>query len=181
MRIEGFIEPGLLDAMRPLVDAGDFRYNRHLKEGGCPFATELRLWRHDPLAKLLRFITARRELYQAISELTDREIRAVNGRCYKRSPEHFDDWHRDDVHGRVVGFSLGLQPEAIVGGEFQMRDEKTGEVSTFAPPSFGEVTIFDIDSSLSHRVRRVEGATPRICWAGWFLKEVLVPPRKPDA
>ena len=143
-----------------------------------PYATELCLWPHAPLAKLLLFITSRRELYQAISELTDREIRAVAGRCYKRGPEHFDDWHGDNIRGRVVGFSLGLQPEAIIGGEFQMKNRKTGVVSTFAPPSFGEVTIFDIDSSLRHRVCRTMSATPRIVWAGWFLKEGEDPLRK---
>ena len=174
-RIGGFVEPGLLDAMRPLVDAGDFRYNHYQNP---PYATELRLWPHAPLAKLLLFITSRRELYQAISELTDREIRAVVGRCYKRGPEHFDDWHGDNIRGRVVGFSLGLQPEAIIGGEFQMKNRKTGVVSTFAPPSFGEVTIFDIDRSLRHRVCRTMSATPRIVWAGWFLKEGEAPPRK---
>ena len=177
-RFEGFVEPSLLDALTPLLAAGDFRYNHHLNKKGRPYATELRLWPRDPLAKLLRFITSRRELYQAVSELVGREVRAVDGRCYKRGPEHFDNWHRDDICGRVAGFSLGLQREAIVGGEFEMMDETTGVVSAFAPPSFGEVTIFDIDVSLAHRVCRVESATERICWAGWFLKEGEDPFRK---
>ena len=178
VRLEGFVEPALLDALMPLVDAGDFRYRHHLDTADRPYATEFCLWHDDPLAKLLRFLTSRRELYRAVSELTDREIRAVDGRCYKRGPEHFDNWHRDDACGRVVGFSLGLQREALVGGEFEMKNKKTGVVSTFAPPSFGEVTIFDIDVSLAHRVCRVESATPRICWAGWFLKEGEDPLRK---
>lgn len=169
VRFEGFVEPGLLDALMPLVDAGDFRYRHHLGTAGRPYATEFCLWHHDPLAKLLRFLTAHRELYRAVSDLIGREVCALDARCYKRGPEHFDYWHRDDICGRIAGMSLGLQPEAVVGGEFQMKDEKTGRVSTFAPPSFGEAAIFDIDSSLSHRVCRTTGATPRIVWAGWFL------------
>ena len=157
--------------MMPMVDAGEFRYGHHLNKRARPYATELRLQRHDPLAKLLRFITCRPRLYRAIAELIDREVCALDGRCYKRGPEHFDNWHKDDFGGRVAGFSLGLQPEAIVGGEFETMDEKTGDVSTFAPPSFGEVTIFDI--SLPHRVCPVKSATPRICWAGWFLKDTI--------
>ncbi len=177
-RFEGFVEPGLLDALTPLLAAGDFRYGAHLNERGVVCTTELRLWHRDPLAKLLRFITSRRELHQAISELVGREVRALDGRCYKRGPEHFDDWHGDDICGRVAGFSLGLQREAIVGGEFEMKNWKTGAASTFAPPSFGEATIFDIDASLVHRVCRVESATQRICWAGWFLEEGEDPLRK---
>lgn len=176
-RLNNFVEPGLLATMKAMLDAGTFHHADHpaQDDDGKDFvlATELRLDINDPLARLLRFITCREDLFQAIGELTDADdaILGFFGRCFKRLPEHYDGWHQDSIKGRLVGLSLGLQPEPFVGGEFQMTNSNTGVTTTFPPPSFGEATIFDISPHLVHRVRRVKTETPRISWAGWFLKD----------
>ena len=176
-RLSNFVEPSLLGTMKAMLDAGTFHHADHTAQDDnrkCfVLATELRLELNDPLGKLLRFITCRTDLYQAIGELIDADdaIHGFFGRCFKRLPEHYDGWHQDSIEGRLVGLSLGLQPEPFVGGEFQMTNSKTGVTTTFPPPSFGEATIFDISPHLIHRVRRVKTETPRISWAGWFTKD----------
>ena len=175
-RLPDFIEPSLLATIPPMLDAGVFHYADHAykeEQTGDDnvFATELRLDSHTTPAKLLRFITCRDELFRAIAELVgaDDIICGFLGRCFRRLPEHYDGWHRDDIEGRVVGLSLGLQPEPFVGGEFQMSNDRSGVLTTFPPPAFGEATVFDISPHLTHRVRRVKTDIPRISWAGWFL------------
>jgi hypothetical protein len=56
------------------------------------------------------------------------------------------------------------------GGEVELRkgDVSSGEV--IPNPRLGDALVFRIERGFSHRIRPVEGRTPRTAFAGWFCE-----------
>lgn len=87
-------------------------------------------------------------------------------------PEHELDWHMDkdpDPHRpRLIGLSIILnEPEK--GGEFQIKNKKTGHIETVAP-KIGKIHFFNVsDDNFEHRVAPASGNNGRMSISGWYL------------
>ena len=70
---------------------------------------------------------------------------------------------------RLVALSVNLTSERYEGGELQIRDAASGEVTAeVGRTAVGDAVIFRIAERLRHRVSPVRGDVPRIAFAGWF-------------
>lgn len=98
-------------------------------------------------------------------------LKHFSGRIYRMLPggEHYDSWHDDVSDGRQVGISINLSPLPYSGGTFILKDGASGEIKRIMPNlGPGDAIFFRISEGLQHMVTKVEGATPKTAFAGWF-------------
>ena len=129
----------------------------------------------EPLACMFFFLLNQPRLFEAMAEFTGcaTPILYFEGRSFKLLPGggHFDSWHSDSdrARKRLYGLSINLSREPFEGGNFRIRNRKTGEVLRAVTTSrFGDACLFRIHDSLEHKVSAVRGEAPRCCYAGWF-------------
>jgi hypothetical protein len=127
----------------------------------------------DPaLLSMLHFVANTPSFLEAVRSITRApDITCFAGRLYRMlpCPEHWDEWHNDRVHGRLVGMSVNLTPEPYSGGVFMLRRADTCEMlREVANIGLGAANLFRISKDLQHHVTAVTGAVPRTAFAGWF-------------
>lgn len=140
---------------------------------GTMFARESTLSADHPLANYMFMLLNQPALFRLMAELTQYEgqFNFFRSRVYEFAPkpEHFDSWHDDDEKDQIVGLSINLNPEPLEGGEFEIRDCETGEITCRVEgTAFGDAHFFRIGNKFDHRVLPVTGENPRISCAGWF-------------
>jgi hypothetical protein len=99
-------------------------------------------------------------------------VACFTGRIYRRAPgeSHVSRWHTDlNEDGRMVTLSINLSEGVYGGGTTLVREAATRRVVCELPNTgFGDAILFPIDPRFEHRVRDVEGDTPKTALAGWF-------------
>ena len=166
MLLPQFLEPNLLDSLRRQLDEADFVDRTH--EG---IGTELCL-PPGPLSGILELLVNDQALFEVVEALTGCEaIGCFEGRVYRMVPGegHYDSWHGDLGHDRLVAMSVNLGAEEYRGGLLQIRrvdaPEIEHEVANVGP---GDAILFRIAPGLAHRVTEVEGSVAKTAYAGWF-------------
>jgi hypothetical protein len=103
-------------------------------------------------------------------------IGCFNGRIYRMTPGqgHSFAWHDDcpAKGNRLITLSIDLSATPYSGGTLEIRRTDSKEIVFRASRlNWGDALLFPISRSLEHRVTPVEGADPKIAFAGWFQKE----------
>jgi hypothetical protein len=166
LRLEGFVDPDLLAALRRALDAAPFRDRTHVGIG-----TELCLG-EGPLSAAMEFLWNAPVLAAAIDRITGcGPIGCFEGRVYRMLPAHghYDSWHSDVGEDRRIAMSVNLSVDRYEGGvtEFRHADE-AHPFHRIANTGFGDAIIFRIDPSLRHQVTEVTGTVAKTAYAGWF-------------
>lgn len=121
---------------------------------------------------LLHLITNHDRLFDIIRAVTGcAPIGSFLGRVYRmlEAAGHYDRWHSDVTDTRLIGMSVNLSDGRFAGGLFELRDRAVEEPQWSAANAHaGDAILFEIAGSLRHRVTAVEGAIPRVAFAGWF-------------
>jgi 2-oxoglutarate-Fe(II)-dependent oxygenase superfamily protein len=172
---ERFLEPWLIDwalrdleraSFRPRVGEGDWgekkpsvdeRLDEPNRWGALLFAF------NDPV------------LFALVERLTGcGPIGSFSGVVYRMVPGrgHAHSWHNDLDRDRLVALSVNLSPRGYRGGRLQLADAASSAiVHDVANTGLGDAIIFELSSSLVHRVTDVEGVDPKVSFAGWFLRQ----------
>lgn len=125
-----------------------------------------------PAFDLLHFVANWPALLTAVGRIAGcGPLTWFDGWVYRMRPHygHHDDWHTDDVDGRLVGLSVNLSTHPYRGGVFQMRRRGSEQLIVEAPNTKrGDALLFRISKDLLHRVTPMEGTNTKIAFAGWF-------------
>jgi Coenzyme PQQ synthesis protein D (PqqD)/2OG-Fe(II) oxygenase superfamily len=161
-----FVAPALLSVVQRAIEQGDFAERAHpgigtelcLESGAATSACQLVF--NDPA------------LLDAVTRITGcAALGCFDGRVYRMEPQsgHYDSWHSDASHDRMVGLSVNLSHEPYDGGVLEIRRAAVPEaehaVGSGGP---GSAVLFRISPELRHRVTAVRGGRPRTAYAGWF-------------
>jgi 2OG-Fe(II) oxygenase superfamily len=170
-RLNGFLEPALVDEIRIQIERGEFREFAH-----GSLATELRL-ETGICTGLLHFLTNEPQLFRLVESVSGcTGIRSFAGRVYRRFPggRHYDNWHGDVADARrLIGMSVNLSTDVYEGGVFEIREVETERLLASLPNTgFGDAILFRLSDSLEHRVSDVRGAFPKTAFAGWFFADL---------
>ena len=88
------------------------------------------------------------------------------------SDEHYDSWHHDCAHSRMIAVSINLSSDVYSGGVLQIRERESGAiVHEVANTGVGDAIVFRVSPDLEHRVTAVKGAVAKTAYAGWFCSE----------
>jgi hypothetical protein len=166
------LDPALLARLIERCDAGTFRVD-HVEGIG---SREIEAPQRVGMA--LNLALGRLELLRWVEAATGKQgLRAVEGRVVQIRANGTDglDWHDDDHErgGALVprlAITIGLSDASYEGGEFEMR--RSGSKAMLVVHKHrqaGSALIFDIGTSLEHRVRPVLDGGMRRVFAGWFL------------
>jgi hypothetical protein len=166
LELPGFVAPGLLSIVESAVERGDFADRAHpgigaevcLESGEATRACQLVF--NDPA------------LLDVVTRVAGcAPLRCFDGRVYRLASQsgHYDSWHSDAAHGRLVGLSVNLSREPYEGGVLEIRRAGATEAEhAVSSRGFGSAVLFRISPDLRHRVTAVRGAAPRTAYAGWF-------------
>ena len=119
----------------------------------------------------LRFLTNNYAFFDLIQKITGcAPIGCFNGRVYRMSPgAHYDSWHDDWAHTRMIAMSINLSENKFQGGELSLRPKKSPEqIVSIINRGPGDAVLFQLAKNLEHRVGDVRGKYPRTAFAGWF-------------
>jgi hypothetical protein len=165
LELPGFLEPDLCDEI--VADIKEADWYGQVTAGGA----EQCMTSNPALAKLLLMANDER-LFEAIRGITSCErIGCFWGRVYRLGAGGESRWHTDDTDHRMVALSVNLGTEPFSGGGLEIEDGNTGEIGKGTIGSLGDALIFRIGPHLKHRVTPVEGAIPRISFAGFFKEQ----------
>ena len=161
----------LLQDVRDGVRQAKFHPRSHYGDLGV----ELCMDSNETVLGLLHFLVNRSSVFEVIQLVAGCEaIKCFKGRVYRMLPEtgHYDGWHDDNSSHRLVALSMNLSEETYEGGATQIRKAKTKEaVCEMSNTGIGDGIIIRIDSTLQHRITRVEGSAEKTAFAGWFCSE----------
>lgn len=168
-----FLEPGLCRFLQ--AEIGRAEFHEHVHPNLVPPVRDLTmngnlaqglidlLLMNDPkLFEVVRFITG----CDVIGSFTGRVYRMIPGQ------HHYDAWHDDVAHSRMVAISINLSAGVYDGGVLEIRDRTSGTVvHQVANTGPGDAILFRLSRGLEHRVTEVVGAIPKTAFAGWFCSE----------
>jgi hypothetical protein len=166
VKLEGLIAGSVLTAVQEELDKGEFADRTHHGIG-----TELCL-KPGPAFGMLMLMANDPALLRLVEQVTGCEsIGCFEGRVYRFVPGsgHYDSWHSDVGHGRLIALSINLSREPYEGGTFQLRSARAEHVLRELPNvTPGDGIMFRIDRGLRHRVTDVRGVAAKTAFAGWF-------------
>ena len=126
----------------------------------------------SPPLRLLQFVTNWPAFLALIGEITAAgPLTWFGGRVYRMRPGvgHHDDWHDDNIDGRLSAMSLNLSPRPYQGGLLQIRRRGTDSPHVeVANTVAGDAILFQVSDALVHRVTDIQGTEPKVAFAGWF-------------
>jgi hypothetical protein len=170
IKLPGILPKELLEEIQHNVEKAEYYTLDHGDAG-----LDLRMY-NNSTHELLHVLVNDRKLLDLVGKITkNNKLKYFSGRVYKMIPGggHYDSWHTDISWHRVLTLSINLSTEAYSGGVLRIRDRKTKqiiqEVSNTVP---GDGILFPISTHLEHMVTNVEGAIPKIAFAGWFNSEI---------
>jgi 2OG-Fe(II) oxygenase superfamily len=162
--LRGLLAPQLLELIFAKLEGvkwnefhhGEFAFER-VAEPGAAFA-------------LLHFVANSPRFLAVIHEITGcGPFSWFGGRIYRMEVGHYNLWHGDTLHNRLLAMSINLSKRAYRGGLFQIREmgaqQPLAEIANTGP---GDALFFRISSNLQHRVTKVVGTEPKTAFAGWF-------------
>jgi hypothetical protein len=169
--LENFLHPDVVSLLLPMIRTATFLPTTHDDDVGSELQMEPNLALH-----LLSFLTNDLKLFDLVQKITScGPVGCFQGRVYKLTshPAHILDWHNDfNEPGRLIAMSLNLSTAPFRGGVLQIREVRGGRiVSEVANTGFGNAVIFRISRDLEHQVTQIQGAAPRISFAGWFRSD----------
>lgn len=160
------LDPGLFDLTQRQIDQAEFHQRIH--EG---IGSELCTAADFPF-DTLHFLINDTKLFRMIEEITRcGRVGCFEGRVYRMIPgcNHYDSWHDDLSHDRIVGMSINLSTDIYSGGIFQLRERNSEEILyQVANVGFGDGIIFRLAHHLEHRITNVDGPASKTAFAGWF-------------
>jgi hypothetical protein len=169
LRLEGFLDAHLMRRITGEIDSARF-YERSHGEMGVESCMDT-----NPLLGFMLFLMHDPRLLGTLESITGLDgLRSFVGRVFRMDPQenHYDAWHNDLAHGRLLALSVNLGREPYSGGSLQLRrygqEEADQEVPNTVP---GDAVLFRIDPALEHRVLPVTGSVPRTALAGWFTSD----------
>lgn len=165
VRLPGFFSPALVAQARKGMEDQNFYRCAHKD-----IATELCL-RPNALFRLLHFISNDKRLFGLIQKMTAcGPIGCFTGRIYRMNPgRHYDSWHDDWAHHRLIAMSVNLSEEVYRGGYLMLRPKnKPKAVLKIINTGPGDAILFRLGSGLEHQVAALEGAASKTAFAGWF-------------
>lgn len=149
--------------------------DRHLQGGHNMRARALMFGHEHPVNNLLYLLLQQRPFLQAVDDICgcDGNLRQVSGRYFELHPRagHFQTWHQDCAHERILGIVINLSPRRYAGGQFQLRHAVTKQTVATVASELGDCHLFRIHRRLEHRTTLVEGTVPRCVYAGWVHGE----------
>jgi hypothetical protein len=173
VRFPQLLDRGLLDFVQRRFGECRWKPNPHSDPGG-----ELGLddTTDDPVTLHLLYFAANLPEFRALIERITRSVPldVFRGRLYRKiaGSNHYNKWHDDNVDNRRIAMSINLSPRGYSGGLLEMRKRGTEETEMrVANTGYGDAIIFRISDQLEHRVTDVEGAEPKVAFAGWFRND----------
>jgi hypothetical protein len=168
VKLDGLITGDLLREIQDELERGEFAERVHDSIG-----TELCL-KPGPAFGMLMLMANDPGLLQVVDRITGcGTIGCFEGRVYRFVPEsgHYDSWHSDVGHTRLIALSINLSRGPYEGGTFQLRPAASSEILRELPNlTPGDGLMFRIDPALRHRVTNVTGSVPKTAFAGWFRR-----------
>ncbi|MFY9557730.1 MAG: 2OG-Fe(II) oxygenase [Blastocatellia bacterium] len=171
IRLLHFLAPELLTIVHARLERAQFRERIH--EG---IGSNKELCMEDSLTNsLLHLLLNSQSLFQLVQAITGCvQIGSFEGRVYRNVPDqaHYDAWHDDMVEHRLIGVSINLSTAEYSGGILQIRERQTKRmIQEVTNVGLGDAIVFRLDSSLQHRISKVDGAVSKTAFAGWFKSE----------
>jgi hypothetical protein len=184
LRLPQLVSPDLLRIVHDRLDHHAFALYEHQGIGKELVSSP------GTALSLLMFLANDQRLFDLIGRITghDNDIQCFTGRVYRMDPgsDHYDSWHDDLTGHRLIAMSLNLATESHQGGRLQIRDRSSKRIlQEVSNTTHGDAIIFQLARELQHRVTSVDGAAPRVAFAGWFRSQPtfmdLVSGAAPDA
>lgn len=169
VKLPELLEPALAHEIVGKLSSSRFRFRRH-KDVGDEECMEI-----NAALGQLEFLVNDPRLLKLVEQVTDTgPIGCFTGRVYRMVPSagHFDSWHSDLGHHRLLAMSVNLSPEPYEGGILQIRDRNSAEVLHEEPNlGVGDAIVFRLAENLQHQITTVSGNRPKTAYAGWFRSE----------
>lgn len=171
LRLPGFFGGDLLSTVtRRLRQA---RFNERVATRVFPPAVDLKLDDADLLG-VLHFVLNDPAVIRFVASVSSTEPTGFVGSVYRIAPGmgHRDSWHSDVDGNRLVALTLNLSEETFEGGELEMRENgQRRPLWRVANTGAGDALLFAIAPNLKHRIRPMQGHTPKTAFAGWFCRD----------
>jgi hypothetical protein len=170
VRFRGLLGGPLLE--RILRDINRSTFTARVHEG---VGTEQALSETSRPTAALVFLASDAGMCRLVSDITAcGPIGCFAGRVFRMSSTsgHYDEWHTDAAHHRLVGMSVNLTTVPYEGGSLELR--KVGDchkLVSVSNPGLGDAVLFRIDPRFEHQIAAVEGVNPRTAFAGWFCSQ----------
>jgi hypothetical protein len=135
-----------------------------------PWACELST-KSGPAFNLLHFLANDAAFFQIVQYITGcAPIGCFLGRIYRVVPgcNHYDTWHHDLGHHRMITLTINLSRTVYAGGVLQIRRVGSDDVVEVPNTGFGDAVLFPLAEALEHRITDMVGEHPKTAFAGWF-------------
>ena len=132
----------------------------------------------QPAGRVMNLALNRPELLRWLEDVTGcGHLNAFEGRLVQtlNRPGDLLLWHDDQrtTEGRRLALVVDLSTESYEGGEFQIRHKGGENLFEHHYERAGSALIFEVNSTLEHRVLPLSAGGPRRVFAGWaFAGEV---------
>jgi hypothetical protein len=171
LRLPRFFEGDLLSTVSRRLSTA--RFKERIATRVFPPAVDLKL--DDPdLLGLLHFVMNDAAIVRFVAEVSSTAPTGFVGSVYRIAPGrgHSDSWHSDVDGNRLVALTLNLSEEIFEGGELELREvDQPDPLWKIANTGPGDALLFAIAPNLQHRIRPMEGSTPKTALAGWFCRD----------
>jgi hypothetical protein len=169
LRLPQLVSPDLLRMVHDSLDDHAFAMYEHRGIGKELVSSP------GTALSLLMFLVNDQRLFDIVGRITGhQDIQCFTGRVYRMDPghDHYDSWHDDLAGHRLIAMSLNLATESHQGGRLQIRDRASKRMlQEVSNTTHGDAIIFRLSPELQHRVTSVDGAAPRVAFAGWFRSQ----------
>jgi len=149
IRLDEFLDPGLLAFVQKAVETADFVPREH-----GSIKRELCMTRDSLAYHMLMLLANNSQLLAFVQRITGSPtLASYVGRIYRfpPGPEYFDRWHDDLGDGRQVAMSVNLSPEVYEGGLLEIRED--GRMLCLLPPACFSFASARVCSTTSLRSR----------------------------
>lgn len=120
------------------------------------------------LPELAAHLAAEADAVKAVAGLP--QDARFEGRLKRLTPGGRFPWHRDYRDGQLLGMTVNLSEEGVLGGVFEQRLRWEGEARTRIASEPGDLILFDVaDPRRVHRVTAVTHGA-RVVWTGWWRR-----------
>jgi hypothetical protein len=175
-RLDGFIEPWLLDRWAEWAASAPFRPRVHHTAaywGGEPPPVDHVIDAPDVLGRML-FAINDLALFSAIERVSScGPIGCFHGFVYRldAATGDRDRFHSDMNGNRLAALSINLGREPYRGGRVEMKEAgDDGLLWALENTKFGGAILFELSEGLRHRVSAVEPGPARTVFTGWFQR-----------
>ena len=177
VRLDGLIEPWLLDRWSGWIEAAPFRRRQHHDAaywGGAPPPVDEVMDTADALGRML-FTVNDPALFRSIEQVSScAAIGCYHGFVYRlgAATGDRDRFHSDMNGNRLAALSINLGRAPHRGGRIEMIEAESGTIlHALDNTVFGGAILFELSEDLRHRISGVEEGPPRTVLTGWFQRQ----------